>query len=63
MSAWPFKRRHSEHVDVDQSKRMLAEAMSRRARTRRVSVGVTRAIGQNHFVATFKEVFQEGQDQ
>ena len=60
MSVWPFKHRHIAAVDVDESKQRLAEAMGRRARTRRVSVGVSRAIGQNHFVATFKEVFEEG---
>lgn len=60
MSAWPFKHRHAQAVDVAESKQRLAEAVGRRARTRRVSLGVSRAIGQNHFVATFKEVFEEG---
>lgn len=57
---WPFKRRHTEQVDVDESKRALAEAVGRRARTRRVSVGMSRAIDQNGFVSTFKDVFKEG---
>ena len=44
MSLWPFKHQHAQAVDIEESKQRLAEAMSRRARTRRVSVGVTRAI-------------------
>lgn len=59
---WPFKHRHTERVDVEESKARLAEALGRRPRTRRVSVGLSRAINQNGFVSTFKEVFEEGHD-
>lgn len=60
---WLFKRRHAAQVDVPQSEQALADAIGRRPRTRRVSVGLDRAIDQNGFVSTFKEVFKEGHDQ
>ena len=55
---WPFKDRHVSHVDVEQSKRALAEALSRRARTRRVSIAVGNAIAQNHFTADVETIFE-----
>ena len=55
---WPFKRRHEEHVDVEQSARAVAEAFSRRARTRRVSVALDRAMTQNHYTADIETIFE-----
>ncbi|MGZ4521936.1 MAG: hypothetical protein ACXVXO_00750 [Mycobacteriaceae bacterium] len=53
-----FKRHHEQHVDVDESKAALAEALSRRARTRRVSIAVGNAIAQNHFTADIETIME-----
>lgn len=55
---WPFKARHAEQVDVEESKRLLAEAISRRARTRRVAVGLERAMIQNHYTADIETIME-----
>lgn len=55
---WPFKRAHTSQVDLEESKRALAEALSRRARTRRVAVGLERAMIQNHYTADIETIFE-----
>lgn len=55
---WPFHRKPTDEVEVEESKRVLAEALARRARTRRVARGIERAIIQNHFTADIETVME-----
>lgn len=55
---WRFKSKHTRRVDVDESEQVLKEAMSRRARTRRVAVGLERAIIQNHYTADIETIME-----
>lgn len=43
---------------MEKSRRALAEALSRRARTRRVSIAIDRAIAQNHFTADLETIME-----
>lgn len=55
---WPFKNKHTSQVDIEESKRMLDQAVSRQPRTRRVAIGVERAISQNNFTADIETIMK-----
>lgn len=55
---WLTKKARLRHVDVADSEKALAEALSRRARTRRVSIGIDRAIAQNHFTSDLETIME-----
>lgn len=55
---WPFKRHRVPDIDTEESRRALADALSRRARTRRVAIAVDRAIAQNHFTADIETIME-----
>lgn len=58
MSRWPFGRKANDDSHIEESKRVLAEALARRTRTRRVARGIERAIVQNHFTADIETVME-----
>jgi hypothetical protein len=55
---WLTRKARLAHIDVQQSERALAEALDRRARTRRVAVGIERAILQNHYTADIETIME-----
>lgn len=56
---WPFNRhRRAAEVALEESRQALAEALARRAHTRRVANAVGHAIAQNHFTADIETIME-----
>lgn len=55
---WPWRRHEVSPVDIEESRRALAEAKEWAARSRRVARAADRAIVQNHFAADLRKAME-----